>query len=182
MTSLFSPSSIPQKLKIRPHRRPTKGRTAIHEIVPITARATVSMMRPGRSRRRTKARWGVMKPPRQPRWRMASSAGERIWSARTLEIDEYTGCPSKAMVGRFLVLFDVEVHTPVGTDPLSPGAANVMNGKVEKNVVSRSQRSGRADDLIAFAAPSVAKGKIVLFIMALIQRNKLSAGENIPWS
>jgi hypothetical protein len=52
-----------------------------------------------------------MTPPRQPRRRIASSAGGREARARALEGEENTCGSSLALVCRFLVLFPIEIHS-----------------------------------------------------------------------
>src|SRR5579863_3753006 len=174
MTSLFRASWAPQNAKMRPHNRPTAGSTAIQLAVPAKARTRLSAMRYGPMRRRTKARCGVIRPPRQPRRRMPSSAGGKFLSSilgfRTLEIEEDTNRPSQAVIRRFLMLFHVEVHSPVWPNPLPPSACNRMFGKIRSHTESRQQARRWANHLVTFAAPFVTDGNEVFFVMTLVQR------------
>ena len=107
---------------------------------------------------------------------------------RDLEIEEYTDGASYTVVGGFLMLFQVEVESPVRPDPLPPSSADGSNGKIEEyidrgqNYASaddRSESCGSADDLIAFAAPLVAKGNEVFLVVTLAGGYVLGAGEDV---
>src|SRR5579863_2604466 len=175
MTSLFRPSRAPQNAKMRPHNRPTAGSTAIQQAVPAKARTRLSAMRYGPMRRRTKARCGVIRPPRQPRRRMPSSAGGKLLSSpipgfRTLEIEEDTNRSPQAVIRGFLMLFEVEVHSPVRPNPLPPGACNRMFGKICSHAESGQQAHRWTNHFVTFAAPFITDGNEVFLVMPLVQR------------
>src|SRR6202161_906253 len=138
MTSLLSPRCAPQNAKMWPQKRPTAGRRAIQEAVPTKASTTLSTIWRGRRCKRTKARCGVIRPPRHPLTRMASSSGGNRLSSprdrRGLEIEEYTDGASYTVVGGFLVLFEVEVQSPIRPDPLPPSAGDVSYRKIEEHI------------------------------------------------
>src|ERR1700704_5830649 len=118
-----------------------------------------------------------MMPPRQPRRRVASSAGgSRFSSTRSLEIEEYTGRASPAVVRRFLVLFDIEVEAPVRPDPLPPGTADGTHGKIEEHIERGRLRVRWPDYLVAFAAPLIAEGNEVFLLVTMAGRAALGGG------
>src|ERR1700730_1047202 len=127
-----------------------------------------------------------MTPPRQPRRRMSSSCGGRrlpvsLPSPETcrLEIEEYTGGPSQTVVRGFLVLFDVEVQSPSGADPLSPGGGDGVLGKICGHAECRPQSRGRTDDFVTFMSPLVAEPNEAFLIVAVAGGDELGACENV---
>src|SRR5271166_1615433 len=188
MTALFRPSQDPQKARMCPQNRPMAGRRAIHAAVPSRVSAALSAIRRGPRWRPTKARCGVMSPPRQPRWRTASRAGGsgflsiRVPEPATLEVEENTDGASEAVVGRFLVLLQVEVKAPVGAHPLSPASGDGVFWKIENYIGKQGSGNNRSgsNNLVSFAAPLIAKRDEVFLVMTLLKRDVLSAGEDVP--
>src|SRR5580700_3449420 len=184
MISLFNPSCFPQNARICPQNRPTVGNSAIHAAVPANTRTTLSKICRGPRRRRTNARCGVIRPPRQPRWRMTSTAGGSLFSSSrsrpsSLEIEEYTEGSSHAVVCRLLMLFDGEVHPPVRADPLPPRARDRVLAKIFRHAESRHERSGQSQHFISFAPPFIAKRNKMFLLVPPCARQVLSTGENV---
>src|SRR5947209_7505113 len=115
-----------------------------------------------------------MTPPRHPRVRIASRAGEsrlcagfggEIFCAgipstkafgAALELEENTGSASPAVIRRFLMLFEVEIHAPSGANPLPPRRGDIVDRKVEQDVEGGIRSHWWTDDFVTLPAPTVA--------------------------
>src|SRR5579884_1895087 len=97
----------------------------------------------------------------------------------SLEVEEDTGASSQAVICRFLMLFEIEVESPSGTDPLPPRGNYIVDRKVEQHVVRRGCEGGATDHLVTLPTPFVTKRDVVFFVVALCRSNILSAGKNI---
>jgi len=101
-------------------------------------------------------------PPRYPR-RLRAPISCAESAASRLEVEEYTGGASPAVICGFLMLLDVEVHSPVGADPLPPGSRDVVHGEVKEDVVGGNLDAGSADEFVSFAPTRSGEKRNVLY-------------------